>query len=445
MGNLHAFLADAKRDRAWLRHVLLHPLAAVARMFYRAALLPFWRPQRPGSNTENKELLDRTEEYNTAAEQYFAKHTDTQFLLDKPFSDSDGLPQHLIRTGTLMAAGRIQPGDTVVEIGAGTCWLSHFLNRYGCRTVSVDVSRTALEIGKQLFEREPSTNWSLNPRFVPYDGHTLPLDDAMCDCIIVYDAFHHIPNQRALLTEMHRILRPRGMLVMSEPGVGHADTPASIAESETGVLENELVVADIAVLAEAIGFHDTTLLVSTPYYRHEIQADKLGRFTGGAGFTHYWGSFSQHLMVHHYILIYRGPSVRATDRPGDAALLAGIGIEEPTGGGGRQSPGNPGRAVIAVENRSDAVWLHGKRKGWTRLGGHLFAVKNGSRELVDFNWLRAEFGRDIEPEGRIVVEVDLPAIESPGSYEVEFDVVLEGVTWFAKRGSKPTRLGITVE
>ena len=72
--------------------------------------------------------------------------------------------------------------------------------------------------------QEPSRNWSLDPRFVAYDGRTLPLDDATCDCVVVYDAFHHIPNQRAILAEMHRILRPRGMVVMSEPGVGHADT-----------------------------------------------------------------------------------------------------------------------------------------------------------------------------------------------------------------------------
>ncbi len=296
-----------------------------------------------------------------------------------------------------MAAGRIQPGDTVVEIGAGTCWLSHFLNRYGCRTVSVDVSRTALDVGRQLFEREPSTNWSLDPRFVSYDGHTLPLEDAMCDCVVVYDAFHHIPNQRALLTEMHRILRPRGMVVMSEPGVGHADTPASIAERETGVLENELVVADIAALAEAVGFTDTTLVVSTPNFRHEILAGRLGGFTGGAGFVDYWARFSQYLMVHHYILIYMGSNVPTTERPGNAALLSAIGIEEPTGGGGRQSAGKPGRAIISVENRGNAVWLHGERKGWTRLGGHLFAVKNGSRELVDFDWLRVGFEQDVEP------------------------------------------------
>lgn len=95
--------------------------------------------------------------------------------------------------------------------------------------MAVDVSRTALELGRRLFERESSTDWSLNPRFVEYDRHALPLDNAMSNCVVVYDAFHHIPNQRALLAEMYRILRPRGMVAMAEPGIDHAHTPASIA------------------------------------------------------------------------------------------------------------------------------------------------------------------------------------------------------------------------
>ena len=311
--------------------------------------------------------------------------------------------------------------------------------------MAVDVSRTALDIGRRLFEREPSTDWSLDPQFVSYDGHTLPLDDAMCDCVVVFDAFHHIPNQRAVLEEMHRILRPRGMAVMSEPGVGHADTPASIAERQTGVLENELVVADIAALAEGAGFHDTTLLASTPYLRHEIPAEKLGVFAAGAGFSGYWSDFTQHLMVHHYILLHMGPKLPATDRPSGARLQAALIIEDPADAHGRLTPGRPGRAMISVENCGDAVWLHAEGKGWTRLGGHLYAVKNGSRELLDYDWLRVGLERDLEPEDRAVVDVELPAIDLPGAYEVELDVVVEGVTWFAKRGSPTTTLSISVE
>ena len=82
----------------------------------------------------------------------------------------------------------------------------------------MDVSGSGLALGRRLFESDPRTNRSLEPRFLTYDGHTFPLGDATCDRVVVYDAFHHVPNQREILAEMHRVLRPDGVVAMSEPG-----------------------------------------------------------------------------------------------------------------------------------------------------------------------------------------------------------------------------------
>jgi ubiquinone/menaquinone biosynthesis C-methylase UbiE len=82
------------------------------------------------------------------------------------------------------------------------------------------VSSTALDLGKELFERDPRTNWALDPQFVAYDGHSIPLDDAVCERVIFSDSFHHIPNQRRVLDEVYRLLRPDRSVAMSEPGRG---------------------------------------------------------------------------------------------------------------------------------------------------------------------------------------------------------------------------------
>ena len=71
--------------------------------------------------------------------------------------------------------------------------------------------------------------------------------------------------------------------------------------------------------------------------------------------------------------------------------------------------------------------------------------RKGVRLNVDHNWLRVGLARDVEPGDRTAVDVELPAIDRPGSYEVEFDIVLEGVTWFAEHGSPTTSLRLTVE
>ena len=167
----------------------------------------------------------------------------------------------------------------MVDFGAGSCWLSHLLNRYGCRTISIDVSESALALGRQVFERDPRTNWSLDPLFLAYDGHTLPLDDASCDRILVFDAFHHVPNQREILAEMHRVLTVDGIVAMREPGRAHSTSPSSKAESQaTGVLENDLIIEDLAALAEAVGFRTTNVIAAGMTMPYEIPARQIGRF-----------------------------------------------------------------------------------------------------------------------------------------------------------------------
>ena len=414
----------------------------------RLALLPFRLPARRGRAVERAELVARTAEYNAAAERYFAEHPEPWALLTKPFSDGPQFARHLVDAGVLIAGARLRPGDTVVEIGAGSCWLSHLLNRYGCRTIAVDVSPTALVVGRQRFERDPWTNWSLEPRFVPYDGHRLPLGDGSCDRVVVYDAFHHIPNQRELLAEMLRVLAPDGVTAMVEPGRGHAASPTSVAEAARWhVLENELVVEDLAALAEAVGFREVTVLAEGPTRRHELPARGIGRFRGGAGFRRFWADLCHEVTRHHYLLLYKGSSVATTARPG--RLASRIRLVRPAGPV-TLPPGTSLRVVLRVANTGDTRWLHrgagASRAGWTRLGAHLHEAGDPLGPLIDFDWQRTELDRDVDPGERFTARLALPALPRPGAYDVRFDLVIEGVTWFAARGaSVPPMLRVCVE
>jgi SAM-dependent methyltransferase len=425
-----------------LRRVALRVLEPA----YRVALFPFRRAQGRGEPTEQATLVDQTEDYNLAAERYFVEFENPEFLLGKPFSEPSLFSKHLIDVGVLVDGARLQPGDTVVEIGAGSGWLSHFLNRFGCRTIAVDISPTALDFGRTLFERDPQTNWSLDPQFLAYDGHTIPLADAVCDRIIVSDAFHHIPNQRELLQEMHRLLRPDGVVAMSEPGRGHGTAPISVAETEqTGVLENELVIEDVASLAESVGFTAVTLLAASPTIRHEFPARDLGRFMGGKGFARYWKALCSGLDRHHYIVMYKGRTQPTTERPAELnpriQVLAG-----PATVSARVGAGIP--VVVSVANLGDTVWLHrgvgDPARGWTRLGGHLFEV-GATRRLVDHDWCRESLAVDIGPGDSRVLRFDLPPLDRAGQFLVEFDLVIEGALWFASGGTCTAVLRIDVE
>ena len=412
----------------------------------RFALLPFGRRMRRGRAVENPDIAARTAEYNRAAERYFAEHPDPGFLLAKPFSDSAQFARHLVDVGILIAGARLRPGDTVLEIGAGSCWLSHMLNRHGCRTIAVDVSPTALAFGRRLFERDPATNWALEPRFLAYDGRRLPLDDGSCDRILLYDAFHHIPNQRELLAEMHRVLSADGIAAMSEPGRGHASALTSITETaDWGVLENELILEDVAALAEAVGFGEVNVLAEGPRRPVELPVRGLGRFQGGQRVSRYWSDLCNHLETHHHLLLHKGCSTPTTVRPG--RLAARLRLLRPAAAS--LSRGEPLHVVLRVMNTGDTRWLHRgvgeSRAGWTRLGVHLHEAGDPLGAVVDFDWHRAALDRDIEPGESFTVRLALPGLERPGRCDLLFDLVIEGVAWFAARGaSQPPRLRVSV-
>ena len=437
---LHSRMRWAFRRFPEFRRFVLGALEPV----YRVGLFPFRRAQGRGVPTEDEALVRRTGRYNEAAERYFADYAEPEFLLNKPFSDTALFAKHLIDVGVLVDGARLRPGDTVVEMGAGSCWLSHLLNRFGCRTIAIDVSSTALDLGKQLFERDPRTNWALDPQFVAYDGHSIPLGDAVCDRVIFSDSFHHIPNQRRVLEEVYRLLRSDGSVAMSEPGRGHASAPNSVAESEqTNVLENELVLADLTTLAEAVGFRSVSVLAASATVRHEVPARDLGRFMGGQGFVRYWKALCASLDRHHYILIYKGRSQPTTERPGE--LVPQIEILRPRGHV-TVSIKDRTPVTVRVANLGDTEWLNrgvGESKaGWTRLGVHLYEA-GAPPHVVDFDWCRAPLGRDVGPGDSATVRLDLPPFGRAGVYVLLFDLVIEGAMWFADHGTSPSELRVT--
>jgi SAM-dependent methyltransferase len=408
---------------------------------HRVALWPFRRPRRARAADTTADPSSRADDYNAAAERYFAGQTDSAYLLGKPFSDPDNAARHLIDAGVLMRALRLRPGDVVADIGAGTCWLSHMLNRFGCRTIALDVSSTALALGRELFEADPRTNWALEPEFVAYDGYTIPLPACTCDRIVINDAFHHIPNRRALLAEMFRILREDGVMAMSEPGPGHALVAPSRAEAELGVLETDVIVEDVEALARECGFESTRVVAASPSALYEVPAGELGAFMGGRGFAAYWKQFCGSLDRHQYILVYKGDPTPTTARP--AVLSASIELVSARGGPVRVRPGEAVRLALLVTNLGSTVWLAGEGPGWTRLGAHLAAL-GGTAAESDFDWFRAALPSDVPPGARRRIEVTLPAVAQSGRYGMVFDLVIEGQTWFATHGSATLAIDLEV-
>ena len=179
-------------------------------------------PKAPAPALSESEILRRTEEWNRAAEAYWkdvlVEASARRHVLNKPFASVVDAPAMLYRLGLALSELRLGLGHTVLDFGAGSCWLSSCLNRLGCRTIAVDVSPAALELGRELFRLDPRHRPELEPRFLPYDGHRLPLPAESVDRIACFDAFHHVPNPEELLAEFPNPLRESALrLVQGEP------------------------------------------------------------------------------------------------------------------------------------------------------------------------------------------------------------------------------------
>jgi SAM-dependent methyltransferase len=386
-------------------------------------------------------LATQTEELNRAAERYYAKNVNPQHLLDKPFSEPEAAARRFIDVGVLIDSLRLQPGDVVMELGAGTCWVSHLLNLCGYKTVAVDVSATALSMGRTRFERDPRTNWTLDPQFLAYDGHKLPVGDAAVDHVLLYDAYHHLPNPGELLREMRRVVRSGGIVAMSEPGRGTARAHRVLKKSPRPACSKTSSSSKRSPSSRSRRDSLRLALSSPPISRSwKSTRCNCGR-SWGQGFARYWRDLCASLDGHHYVLLFADDPQPTTRRP--KRLKCIITIPE-SSEGIRMQRGERKTLHVDLFNAGDTRWLHGESgPGWTRLGAHLYRVNSG-RTLVDFDCLRVALPHDVAPEQQARIDVTLPAIEAPGSYLVVIDLVIEGSAWFADRGSIPLSVSCVV-
>jgi hypothetical protein len=159
---------------------------------------------------------------------------------------------------------------------------------------------------------------------------------------------------------------------------------------------------------------------------------------GGKRFSEYWKTLCCALEHHHYILLYKAAAVRTTARPGVlAARLQIRGAREAY----RMPAGESITIPLKITNLGDTLWLAGEGLGWTRVGSHLYT---DGRQLIEFDWSRDALPGDVPPGKSTTLSLPLPPIAAPGMYVAEFDLVIEGVTWFAMRGSHSTSLRIVV-
>ena len=106
----------------------------------------------------------------------------------------------------------------------------------------------------------------------------------------------------------------------------------------------------------------------------------------------------------------------------------------------RVMPGATISLVAAVTNTSDVPWRQSE-SGPLRLGNHWLSPADVMLIQDDG---RASLPGEIEPQRQCHVTLEVTAPAEPGEYVLECDVVHEGISWFADKGSATWRRTLTV-
>jgi ubiquinone/menaquinone biosynthesis C-methylase UbiE len=113
----------------------------------------------------------------------------------------------------IMAALDIQPGDRVLDFGCGSGYITVEMAKLAAKATGIDVHPHIASI------RVPA---SLQGRleYIQTSGTTLPFPDGSFDRILASEVLPMIPEPGPFLSEIKRVLKPDGRLVVAN-GLGH--------------------------------------------------------------------------------------------------------------------------------------------------------------------------------------------------------------------------------
>ncbi|MCL9665249.1 demethylmenaquinone methyltransferase [Curtobacterium albidum] len=100
-----------------------------------------------------------------------------------------------------------QPGETVLDIAAGTGTSAAALAKKGAEVTALDLSAGMIAVGR---ERHPEIT------FVEGDAEHLPFDDDTFDAVTISFGLRNVNDPMQAITEMLRVLKPGGRLVICE-------------------------------------------------------------------------------------------------------------------------------------------------------------------------------------------------------------------------------------
>lgn len=112
---------------------------------------------------------------------------------------------------------KIKPDETVLESGMGTGihakWLLEMHKTKGIKFIGCDLSPEMIKEAHQRLLNFPEITLFVAP------GESLPISNAYVDKAYISGSLHHFADRRKGIEELVRVVRPGGIIAISEPNI----------------------------------------------------------------------------------------------------------------------------------------------------------------------------------------------------------------------------------
>lgn len=104
--------------------------------------------------------------------------------------------------------------SSILDVGCGTGEILRLISE-----TSHKIQLTGIDISPNMLEKAKSKIGN-KANLILSDSEKLPFNDYSFDLVMCNDSFHHYPSPLNVLSEFHRVLKPEGILLISDYCIG---------------------------------------------------------------------------------------------------------------------------------------------------------------------------------------------------------------------------------
>jgi ubiquinone/menaquinone biosynthesis C-methylase UbiE len=118
--------------------------------------------------------------------------------------------------GNFLAWMVVRPKSAILEVACGSGGISMLLAReLGASVTGIDINEEAIQAARERAARE---GFSSDTSFQVQDAsRPLAYDDGSFEVVFCNDSINHLPDRGAVLQDWHRLLKPSGVVLFTDP------------------------------------------------------------------------------------------------------------------------------------------------------------------------------------------------------------------------------------